>query len=794
MLIQEDYFKNIFNTVRGAILILDGDLRVLSANRSFFTTFKVDAANTIGSLLYDLGNGQWNIPHLRVLLEDILPDNDTVDDYEIEHAFESIGRKTMLLNACKIREKKSDRPIILLAIEDITERNCLKDLLLESELRYRRIFETASDGIVLLEKAEGHIVQVNPAAEKMLGYAEEEYAGKTLQDIGVPLVGDFPTLMETLGKSGILNYEDLQVKTKSGQSIDTDIYLVDEAKLAQCNIRDVSERKKALGTLRLHSEIMNTMAEGVNLVRVDDGTFIYANPKFEIMFGYDPGELLGKNFERVIAQGDRTPAEILKTILEKLEKTGEWQGEIENIRKDGTRFWCLANISLLDHPEFGRIMVKVSTDITERKQSEKKLLESEAEFRLLAESMPQVVWITRPDGFTTYFNQQWVEYTGLTLEESLGHDWIKPFHSDDRQRAWNSWQNATKYGDTYSLECRLRRADGVYKWWLIRGVPVPDAHGAVLKWFGTCTDIDEIKQAEDLRDIAEEELKIKNTELELAKKIAESANRAKSDFLANMSHELRTPLNSIIGFSEILEDGIAGPIADNQKELANHISTSGKHLLSLINDILDLSKVEAGKMELELSEFNIEVLIDNSLVMLKEKAMKQHIEISAQIEEEIGEIEADERKIKQIMFNLLSNAIKFTPDGGSVCVAARHMAKDVGLGIGGENPTLEHSAANRDRSYVEISVTDTGVGISPDDQKQLFQPFEQIDSALSRKHAGTGLGLSLCKRFVELHRGRIWIESEEGKGSKFTFTIPSRAEPSPQELVERQDILIPIKT
>ena len=152
MIIHEDYFKNIFNTVREGILILDENMRVLSANRSFFNIFKVDTANTIGSLLYDLGNGQWNIPSLRLLLEDILPKHNTVDDYEIEHNFESIGQKTMLLNACKIREKKNDLPIILLAIEDITQRKQLEDLLTESEERYRRIFETANDGIVLLEK------------------------------------------------------------------------------------------------------------------------------------------------------------------------------------------------------------------------------------------------------------------------------------------------------------------------------------------------------------------------------------------------------------------------------------------------------------------------------------------------------------------------------------------------------------------------------------------------------------------------------------------------------------------
>jgi PAS domain S-box-containing protein len=251
MLIQGTYFKNIFNTVREAILILDENMRVLSANRSFFTTFKVDAANTIGVPLHDLGNGQWNIPHLRVLLEDILPKNETVDDYEIEHTFESIGRKTMLLNACKIREEKTEQPIILLAIEDITERRRLEDLLTESEERYRRLFETASDGIVLLEKSEGKIINVNPATEKMLGYSEAECIGKRLRDIGVPLdMSDFPALVRALNASGIINYDDVQIKTKSGCSIDTEIYMVDRARLAQCNIREVTERKKLEEQLR----------------------------------------------------------------------------------------------------------------------------------------------------------------------------------------------------------------------------------------------------------------------------------------------------------------------------------------------------------------------------------------------------------------------------------------------------------------------------------------------------------------------------------------------------------------
>jgi PAS domain S-box-containing protein len=266
MFIHKDYFRNIFNTVREGIIILDEDMRVLSANLSFFTIFKEDAANTVGSLLYDLGNGQWNIPHLRALLEDILPKNDTVDDYEIEHNFESIGRKIMLLNACKIREKKTDQPIILLAIEDITERKRLEDLLAESEERYRRIFETASDGILLLEKSQGHIVNLNPATRKMLGYSEEECLGKTIECLGISLdMSDFPKIMQSLDRSGIINYDDVPIKTKSGLDIYADIYMVDRAKLAQCNIREVTERKKLEEQLRQSQkmEAVGLLAGGI---------------------------------------------------------------------------------------------------------------------------------------------------------------------------------------------------------------------------------------------------------------------------------------------------------------------------------------------------------------------------------------------------------------------------------------------------------------------------------------------------------------------------------------------------
>jgi signal transduction histidine kinase len=248
-------------------------------------------------------------------------------------------------------------------------------------------------------------------------------------------------------------------------------------------------------------------------------------------------------------------------------------------------------------------------------------------------------------------------------------------------------------------------------------------------------------------------------ELETAKLQAEAASHAKSNFLANMSHELRTPLNAIIGFSELMKDEMAGELNDTQREYINDIYESGKHLLSLINDILDLSKIEAGKMELDLSEFNPEEVIQESLIMVKEKAMKHRITIDVEVEKNIGDLIADKRKVKQVLFNLLSNAVKFTPDGGKVCISAK----------------------TRDREFIEISVEDTGIGIPSDMMDILFQPFQQIESSSTKKYEGTGLGLSICKNLVELHGGKIWAKSRAGKGSKFIFTLPRKPVSSTME-------------
>ncbi len=238
------------------------------------------------------------------------------------------------------------------------------------------------------------------------------------------------------------------------------------------------------------------------------------------------------------------------------------------------------------------------------------------------------------------------------------------------------------------------------------------------------------------------EIETKNRQLEIASK-------HKSEFLANMSHELRTPLNAIIGFSEVLGERMFGELNDKQAEYADDIHTSGKHLLSLINDILDLAKVEAGRMELNLSDYNLPAAIDNAMTLIRERALRHGLQLTAEIDAAVGDLRGDERKVKQILLNLLSNAVKFTPEGGKVTVRA-HYAD----------------------GFAHIAVVDTGVGIAPEDHAAVFEEFKQVGTDVTKKGEGTGLGLALTKSFVELHGGRLWLESAIGEGSTFTFTLP----------------------
>jgi len=409
-------------------------------------------------------------------------------------------------------------------------------------------------------------------------------------------------------------------------------------------------------------------------------------------------------------------------------------------------------------------ITKLQNEITERKRAAEALRESEEEHRTLIENLSVGVYRNTggPHGRFIKANPAIAKMFGYdSVEEFMKVSVLELYlNTEDRERFM---EEVSQSGYVKGKELRRKKKDGTPIWTSSTATVKYDENGNIEWLDGIIEDITERKRAEEEREMLYDELKSLNLELEekvkdrtraleLVVQEAEEANRAKSDFLANMSHELRTPLNAVIGFSEVLRDQYFGELNEKQADYVNDILESGKHLLSLINDILDLCKVEAGKMELEPSQVNIKDLLDSSLVMIKEKAHKHGIGLDLKVPEEMSElkIQADERKLKQVMFNLLSNAAKFTPDGGVITVQADQKGEEL-----------------------IVSVEDTGIGIAPEDHEKIFDEFYQAKGGRKDKTPGTGLGLPLTKSLVEMHGGRIWVESEgEGKGSTFGFVIP----------------------
>lgn len=566
---------------------------------------------------------------------------------------------------------------------------------------------------------------------------------------------------------------------------------------------------------KLFQALIDQSNDSIEVIDPVTGRFLSVNNKTCTDLGYSREELLSM---RVFDIDPIVPEAEFPKIMKGLRETGSglWNGIHK--RKDGSTFPVEVS---LRYVQLDRgYIVAVARDITERKKAEEKLKKHGEEVLALAEASNVILttaihasniyeticdivlrkfglkmaWIglvetgsydVKPVG-QAGFEEDYLRSIRITWDDSptgMGPTGMaikskKPqimneIDTDPKYAPWR--EQAIKRGYRSSMAVPLISTDGIV-------IGVLNLYSGEPNFFTkervelfqvfanqSATIIENRKIIEGLEDKIGE----RTSELEEAKLQAETANRAKSEFLANMSHELRTPLNAVIGFSEFILEGFAGPLTEKQRECLNDVAISGKHLLSLINDLLDLSKIEAGKMDLELNVFSVEDLINSCLALFKERAMKHNLKIVAEIKEGLGAIFADERKMKQIIVNLISNAVKFTPDGGSILVQARrtdlssliaHRRKDIGQ----ELSEMYEPSMN----LIEVSVTDTGIGISPENQTKLFQPFQQLDSTLSKRYAGTGLGLNLCKRLVELHGGKIWVESEVGKGSRFVFVIP----------------------
>lgn len=391
---------------------------------------------------------------------------------------------------------------------------------------------------------------------------------------------------------------------------------------------------------------------------------------------------------------------------------------------------------------------QLKLEIAERQRILSILRQSEERYRYLAESIPQLVWTADAHGNSDYFNSNWCEYTGLTVEQSVGYGWLTVLHPDDVESTGQVWSNAFSNGILYETEYRFQRAaDGCYRWHLGRGLPLKDQEGNVVKWFGTCTDIHEQKQ------ILEERAHLLELE-QIARAKAETANRIKDEFLAVLSHELRTPLNAILGWSKLLQTRSFDQ-AKRSQALAT-IERNAKLQVQLIEDLLDTSRILQGKLTLEITNVNLASTILSALDTMRLALETKSIQVNTILEPNLGIILGDSTRLQQVVWNLLANAIKFTPKKGKIAIELRQVD-----------------------GFAEIIVSDTGKGIHPEFLPYAFNYFQQADSSSVRKFGGLGLGLAIVRHIVEMHGGIVKAESPgEDQGATFTVSLPLRQDES----------------
>jgi PAS domain S-box-containing protein len=680
------------------------------------------------------------------------------------------------------------------------------ETLLQTGALQSAIFNSANFSSIATD-AKGVIQIFNVGAERMLGYAAADVMNtitpadisdpqevvaraKALSiELGTPITPGFEALVFKASR-GIEDIYELTYIRKDGSRFPA-VVSVTALRDAQNAIigylligTDNTARKRAEEALlkagALQSAIFNS-ANFSSIATDAKGVIQIFNVGAERMLGYAAADVMNKitpadisDPQEVIARATALSAEFstpiapgFEALVFKASRGIEDIYELTYFRKDGSRFPAVVSITALRDAHDAIIgYLLIGTDNTARKQIEEerkkldqRLRDQHFYTRSLIESNIDALMTTDPRGIITDVNKQMESLTGCTRDELIGAPFKNYF--TDSARAEAGISRVLNEGKVTNYELTARARDGKETVVSYNATTFHDRDRSLQGVFAAARDVTELKRYEQT-------LQQKNVELE-------DASRMKSEFLANMSHELRTPLNAIIGFSEVLRDGLMGEMTDQQRGFTNDIFNSGKHLLSLINDILDLSKVEAGKMTLDLEPVAIAPLCANSLSIIREKAATRRIRLTMDAADVLGSVQADPRKMKQILYNLLSNAVKFTVDGGQVSLcAARVTRREVGQLTGpwaGRNFPLADSTF---ADFLKISVTDDGIGITAEGLQRLFRPFSQIDSGLARKFQGTGLGLAMVKLLAELHCGAVAVESAVGKGSCFSVWLPFR--------------------
>jgi len=620
----------------------------------------------------------------------------------------------------------------------VGERALAERALQRSESRMAGIVASAMDAIISIDEMQ-HIVLFNTAAEKMFGCPAGEAIGK-------PLDGFIPARFRPGHAQHIRNFGATGVTTRSmglltgisglradGQEfpIEAAISQVEVAgeKVYTVILRDITERKRADEAAALLAAIVESSSDAIVGKDLHSNVTSW-NAGAERMFGYSASEMIGRSITVLIPPDRQGDEEKILARIRRGERIEHF--ETVRVRKDG----ALIDVSVTVSPikgSNGEVVgaSKVARDITERKRAQEAIRKSEERYRTLFENAPDGIVIADRGSHFIDANPSMCRMLGYTREELVG-----------------------RHGSNFVTEREIQHIGrvldpikGISREWQFRR-----KDGSIFEAETITTLMPDGNRLAMIRDITERKLAdaaLRETEKE--RQLAAEANRLKSEFLANMSHELRTPLNCIIGFTEFLVDEKAGSLNAKQKEYLTDVHNSSRHLLQLINDVLDLAKVEAGKLDLNPETFSLSKAVEEVCAVVKGIAQKKSVIVKWSVAPELADITLDQQKFKQICYNLLANAVKFTDPGGSVTI----------------------NALAREGQRFEVRVADTGIGIKKEDMHRLFREFEQLETGSARRFEGTGLGLALTKKLVEFHGGSIAVESEHGKGSTFSVTLPT---------------------
>ena len=631
----------------------------------------------------------------------------------------------------------------------------------KSEERYHHLFNILDEGMAINEAVfdeNGNIVDyiilsVNPAFEKQTIYKTDQVLGKKATDV-------YEMSTEYI-REWWQSHSQIQTSTHtemyhepSQRWFHITTTPIEEKRFATIFI-DVTENKLAEMALRESDEKYRLLVDQApyGIAIHQGGQVVFVNQAcVTLMLAENEAELLGKPIVSFIAPENRaaTGARIARMLQGEV---GLYPIEDRYVRMDGSAI----PVEVIAAPFIfnGQPAIQIiAQDISKRKNAEEAVQLSEARYRSLVETQADIIARSDLLGNLSFVNDSFCRVFGILRDQTLGMDFRKTVFPEDLSIITEAMQAIQQPPHRKYIEMRNITTEGI-RWFGWDNSAVLDEHGKIIEFQGVGHDVTERKQAEQkLRNInAELEQRVaqRTAELNQTNIELEQANRTKDEFLANMSHELRTPLNSILGLSESLLEQRRDPLSEHQQRSLKIIESSGSHLLELINDILDLSKIEAGKFDYHPQIIEVDDLCRASLTFVKEQAIRKSIMINYQPETVVSKIYADPRRLKQILVNLLTNAVKFTPNQGHV--------------------TLQiHDDVEQDR--IEFSIIDTGIGIAPEDLQSLFVPFSQVDSGLTREYEGTGLGLALVQKLTDLHGGSVYVESEVGKGSRFTINLP----------------------